>query len=107
MYFKSAIPLLDKSVLRREYSGVLATTIGFAFVDHFRYFLMFGFPDTIRVLLLVVFVTVAIALVLRALKRNTNVINEESRWKLIFKASKERYLFFYVLTFSLLLYYGR
>lgn len=79
-YIKSAIPFSFKSVLRREYSGVLATAIGFAFVDYLRYFLMYGFSNTIRTSLIVVFATIALTLVLRTLKRHTKILNEEGRW---------------------------
>ncbi len=79
-YIQSAIHFSLKSVLRREYSGVLATVVGFAFVDHLRYYLMSGYPDKLRVSLIAVFVSFILAAILRTLKRKTKVLNEEGRW---------------------------
>jgi protein-S-isoprenylcysteine O-methyltransferase Ste14 len=79
-YNVSIIPFSFKSVLRREYSGVLATVIGYAFVDYLRYYLMHGFVETIRTSLIAVFVAGAMAAVLRTLKHKTRMLNEEGRW---------------------------
>lgn len=78
-YQKSVISFSVKSVLRREYSGVLATVIGFAFMEVVRnYFaqeqLLLSEPF-IHVLL----AAVILSLSLRFLKRHTNLLTEEGR----------------------------
>ena len=42
LYKPSIIPFSIKTVLRREYSGVLATVIGFVFVELIRYYFSVG-----------------------------------------------------------------
>src|SRR5210317_65497 len=44
-YIKGDIPFSLISVLRREYSGVLATVFSFAFIDHLRHFFQTGEID--------------------------------------------------------------
>lgn len=76
---KSNIPFSFISVLRREYSGVLATVIGFAYVSVLRnYFLLdeLFISETFQALLLG---TVVISLILRTLKRQTKLLAEEGR----------------------------
>lgn len=78
-YQKNVVPFSLKSILRREYSGVLATVIGFAFIDDLRrYFIAERFSwDTPwhRTLL----IAAMLALVLRSLKHYTSILNEEDR----------------------------
>src|SRR5688500_4795778 len=67
------------SVLRREYSGVLATVIGFIFVDVLRDYSIhhqFVYNETHY---WVLGITAAITLLLRFLKRKTKLLNEEGR----------------------------
>ncbi len=76
---RSAIPFSIITVLRREYSSVLASIIGFLFIEGFRnYFIAqvwiisdFSFQILIIVLILV--------FILRTLKHYTNVLNEKGR----------------------------
>jgi protein-S-isoprenylcysteine O-methyltransferase Ste14 len=78
-YVKSSVPFSLKSVLRREYSGVLATVIGFVFVEIIRnYFLKdcFCISETYWIVLTLVLVE---SLVLRTLKKKTTLLNEEGR----------------------------
>ncbi len=78
-YKKSTIPFSLKSVLRREYSGVLATVLGFAFIDNFRYYFekqSFEWKSPANITLIV---TTMIVLVLRSLKHYTAVFNESGR----------------------------
>lgn len=78
-YKKNTIPFSTKTVLRREYSGVLATVIGFTFIDDLRrYFTTdsFELPTTWHYALLV---TTVLALILRSLKHYTKVLNEKDR----------------------------
>jgi protein-S-isoprenylcysteine O-methyltransferase Ste14 len=79
-FIPSVIPFSLKSVLRREYSGLLATVLGFAFVDHLRYFLINGNYKPFRVSSLVLIILSVIAILLRTLKHKTHTLDEEGRW---------------------------
>lgn len=79
-YIKGTIPFSSKTVLRREYSGVLAMVISFAFVDHFRYYLLTSDFDFMRISSYAVAVMIFFALILRTLKHHTKILNEEGRW---------------------------
>lgn len=78
-FTSSAIEFSIKTVLRREYSGILATITGFLYVFYLRdikttgtlflkpdYYYIFG-------------ISASIALILRTLKRQTNFLAEEDR----------------------------
>lgn len=74
----SVIPFSIKTVLRREYSGVLATVLGFCFIEAIRNFkLRLGLLSINMIYLLVI--TVFISLFLRFLKHHTKVLFEENR----------------------------
>ena len=78
-YKKNTVPFSTKSILRREYSGLLATVIGFTFIDDLRrYFIseQFEWNTPWHIALLV---TALLALILRSLKHYTRVLNEEDR----------------------------
>ncbi len=76
---KSNTPFSIKSVLRREYSGILATTLGFTFVDLLRiYFLTHQF-EWQRPSVYVLLISIVFALVMRTIKHHTNWLNEEGR----------------------------
>lgn len=78
-YIASTIPFSFKSVLRREYSGVLATVFGFWFVDILRtYFLSHEWQPSL-VLSIGVLISALFALILRSLKHYSSVLNEEGR----------------------------
>jgi protein-S-isoprenylcysteine O-methyltransferase Ste14 len=79
-YIKGSIPLSIKTILRREYSGILATVVGFAFVDHLRVYFVNGRIDNMRPSLVAVIITVVIAFTLRTLKHHTRILDEEGRW---------------------------
>jgi len=76
---KAGMPFSIISVLRREYSSVLACVVGFLFIEGFRnYFtsqewIVSNF--SFQILIFVVF----LVLVLRTLKHYTNVLNEKGR----------------------------
>ena len=78
-YQKGNIPFSMTSILRREYSGVLATVFSFAFVDHLRYYFEFGHFDFFRLSTYILGITLVITLVLRTLKHTTNILDEEGR----------------------------
>ncbi len=78
-YRKNVVPFSFTSVLRREYSGVLATVLGFAFIDDLRRY----FSDADFVLHTqahyALAVAALIALILRSLKHYTTILKEEGR----------------------------
>ncbi len=78
-YEKTSIPFSMKTILRREYSGITATIIGFLFVEVLRDF--FGdFSLEFKWSYVIVFaVALFISLFLRTLKHHTNILFEEDR----------------------------
>ena len=79
LYKPSIIPFSLKTVLRREYSGVLATVIGFVFVELIRHYFSVGewyISSSYLYLLIAVSIT---ALLLRSLKHHTALLSEEGR----------------------------
>jgi len=76
---KSNIPFSIITVLRREYSGILATVVGFAYVDlvinvmHNHHWMIS------RTMLIVLIVTTVIVLILRSVKHYTHWLDEEGR----------------------------
>ena len=79
-YQKSDVPFSLTSVLRREYSGVLATVIGFAYVFVVRHYFESQQLILSKSLLICLVVSAFIALVLRTLKRNTELLEEDGRF---------------------------
>lgn len=78
-YEKSPIPFSMKTILRREYSGVTATIIGFLFVDILRNYFVDGQLEWNAKYTIVLIAAVAISLILRSLKHYTKVLYEEDR----------------------------
>lgn len=78
-YIKSIVPFSMKSVLRREYSGFLATVLCFTFIDLFRQYLLTGRLEWERISVCILGVSVVITLLLRTLKHNTRILDEEGR----------------------------
>lgn len=78
---KNVVPFSVKSILRREYSGWLATVVGFIFVDVVRDF--FHFHDMKFYLnmkhVYVLGGAIVITLILRSLKHYTKVLHEDDR----------------------------
>jgi hypothetical protein len=68
-----------KSVLRREYSGVLATVIGFTFIDNMRHYFETQEFDLYRTSNIILAATILVVLILRTLKHNTSVLQESGR----------------------------
>lgn len=68
-----------KSVLRREYSGILATVLCFAFIDHFRYYLLHHHAEPFRVSTWVLLFTILMTVILRTLKHHSRLLNEQGR----------------------------
>jgi len=74
----STIPFSIKTVLRREYSGALATALGFCFIEFIRNIKLEEELLSINMIYLLV-ITIFISLFLRFLKRYTKVLFEENR----------------------------
>ena len=76
---KSNISFSIISVMRREYSGVLATVIGFVFVEFVRN--LFQENDFLvpKIGWYILAVSVALCLTLRTLKKSTTLLDEEGR----------------------------
>lgn len=79
IYIKGDIAFSMKSVLRREYSGVLATVFSFAFIDHLRHFFESGNFDPFRLSSYALALTLLMTLILRTLKHSTHILDEEGR----------------------------
>lgn len=69
-YCKGHIPFSVISVLRREYSGVLAVAVGYFYVDHLRYFVMYKKIEPLRISTYAVAAAAILVLVLRTLKHS-------------------------------------
>lgn len=79
IYYKGEIPFSSKTVFRREYSGVLATVFGFAFIDHLRFYFINGYVDFYRLSTYALIVALFLAIILRTIKHHTKILNEEDR----------------------------
>jgi protein-S-isoprenylcysteine O-methyltransferase Ste14 len=78
-FVKNIVPFSFKSILRREYSGVLATVIGFTFIDDLRrIFASDGFELNTRWHWVLVIAAI-VALILRSLKHYTDLLQEKDR----------------------------
>jgi len=76
---KNIVPFSLVSVLRREYSGVLATVVGFVFIDDLRRYFS---DDTFEIYTPWHYAFVAaliMVIILRSLKHYTSVLKEEGR----------------------------
>ncbi len=78
-YQKTDIPFSMKTILRREYSGISATIIGFVFIDFFRAWFQAGEVQWKLSHGIVVLIALLISFILRTLKHNTKVLYEEDR----------------------------
>jgi protein-S-isoprenylcysteine O-methyltransferase Ste14 len=78
-YEKTEIPFSIKTIMRREYSGVTATILGFLFVDFLRDWFMSGeivYHPYYGIVLVIAF---GISLLFRTLKHNTKILYEADR----------------------------
>jgi protein-S-isoprenylcysteine O-methyltransferase Ste14 len=78
-YEKTPIPFSIKTIMRREYSGITATILGFVFIDFFRDWFTSGEVQWKMNHGIVVFIALLISLVFRTLKHNTKILFEEDR----------------------------
>lgn len=68
-----------KTIMRREYSGITATMIGFIFVAYLRDWFMHGVIPTSLNYLYWLIGALLISLIFRTLKHNTKILHEEDR----------------------------
>ncbi len=78
-YIKNVVPFSMVSVLRREYSGFLATVLSFTFVDHLRFYFTTGNFDLYRTSSYILAGAIVVTLILRTIKHSTKLFNEEGR----------------------------
>ncbi len=78
-YTKNVVPFSFKSILRREYSGVLATVSGFIFIDDLRRYFNAGTFEWETTAHYVWLITLVIVFILRSLKHYTSVLTEAER----------------------------
>jgi hypothetical protein len=76
---KNELPFSFKSILRREYSGILATVFGFFFVDQLRYYFAYHEILLFRISFYALLGAALLALLLRSLKHYTGILNEAGR----------------------------
>lgn len=78
-YIPGGLPFSFKAVLRREYSGLLAASLCYLLIDYIRFWKETGFQWEVRISLAVSVVFALLAFVLRTLKHNTTILDEEGR----------------------------
>ncbi|RYM33555.1 DUF1295 domain-containing protein [Brumimicrobium glaciale] len=78
-YIKSPISFSMKTILRREYSGITATILGFLFVDVLRNYIIEDAFILHTYYLIVLAAALFISLFLRTLKHHTKILFEEDR----------------------------
>lgn len=78
-YCTSQVPFSIKSVLRREYSGMMATVSGFVFIDLLRQWFVSGSMNWQSASVYIFVVALVITFVLRSLKHYTRVLSEKDR----------------------------
>lgn len=78
-YTKNVVPFSFVSVLRREYSGILATVVGFVFIYDLRIYFENGGFELKSIAHYVLLAAIVMVLILRSLKHYTSLLNEEGR----------------------------
>lgn len=76
---KNVVPFSLVSVLRREYSGVLATVVGFVFIDDIRRYFSDGSFEVYTSWHYTLIAALVVVLILRSLKHYTKVLSEDGR----------------------------
>ena len=79
LYKPSTIPFSLRTVFRREYSGFLATVIGFVFVEVIRHYFSVGEWHLSSSFFYMLLIATVVALLLRTLKHHTAILSEEGR----------------------------
>lgn len=78
-HIKTEIPFSMKTILRREYSGISATVIGFVFVAFLRESFIAGKPQFLASHGIVLVVALLFSFILRTLKHKTKLLFEADR----------------------------
>lgn len=78
-YQRGDIPFSIKTIMRREYSGITATIIGFLFVDLLRNYFADGSLEWNSNYTIVLVVAISISLIFRSLKHYTKILFEADR----------------------------
>lgn len=78
-YEKSPIPFSFKTILRREYSGVSATIIGFLFIDFLKKCFEYQEFHVEFYQGIILLIALLYSFILRTLKHKTKVLHEEDR----------------------------
>lgn len=78
-YTKNVVPFSLKTIMRREYSGLFATVLGFVFVDDLRRYFESGSFELQTPWHIALAVTLILAFILRSLKHYTKVFDEHDR----------------------------
>ena len=78
-FIPSSTPFSLKTVLRREYSGVLATVISFIFVEVLRNYFTYHRFILGNKYVMVLIISALSALILRTLKHSTKVLSEDEK----------------------------
>jgi len=78
-YVRNEMALSYKNILKREYSGVLATVFGFVFIDDIRRYFDVHHFEIKTAAHYILIIAIILALVLRSLKHYTKVFEEEGR----------------------------
>ncbi len=78
-YVKNEMALSYKNILKREYSGVLATVFGFVFIDDIRRYFEAQHFELKTIAHYSLILAIIVALILRSLKHYTKVFEEEGR----------------------------
>jgi len=79
LYRKGGMPFSWKAVLRREYSGVLATVLCFSMIDYLRLAFAGDGILHLRISFVMLAAVAILSLLLRSLKHHTTWLNEEGR----------------------------
>ena len=78
-FIRSDIPFSIKSVLRREYSGVLATVVGFIYVDFLKNYFTNNKLEINKSSIYILLIVILITFILKVLKHYTKLLYEEDR----------------------------
>ncbi len=78
-YTKNVVPFSLVSVLRREYSGLLATVFGFVFIDDIRRYFDYGLFKLETPWHYALLITLIFVIILRTLKHYTKILSEDGR----------------------------
>ena len=76
IYKKSSIKFNYKSLLRREYSGLLAILICIAYIDTLQIYISSSYLEISNNLLYLIITMITISLILKYLRKNTTILDD-------------------------------